>query len=66
MTVGSDVRTCLANIKNIESTLNTLAMQTTDDDTKKALQSAQQIILQIKYDLNKQLQLLLNEEPQYK
>lgn len=66
MTVGSDVRTCLANIKNIEATLETLSMQTNDYETKKALNSAHDMMIQIKSDLTEQLHKLINEEPQYK
>ncbi|HEX6595194.1 MAG TPA: DUF1657 domain-containing protein [Bacillota bacterium] len=66
MTVGSDVRTCLANIKNIEATLETLSMQTNDHETKKALNSAHDMMIQIKSDLTEQLHKLINEEPQYK
>lgn len=66
MTVGVDVKTCFANIKGIESTLATLATQTTDDETRIALEKANAFIAEIKKDLDQQVIMLSNEEPQYK
>ncbi|WP_284139303.1 MULTISPECIES: DUF1657 domain-containing protein [unclassified Virgibacillus] len=66
MTVGSDVKTCFASIKSIEATLTGLAVQTTENETRKLFESVNQIIKEIKVDLDKQVIMLSNEEPQYK
>jgi len=66
MTVGSEVRTCYATIKSIEAELSTLAVETTDNKAKQTLEKSIQIIEEIKADLDKQLIMLINEEPQYK
>ncbi|MBU5467116.1 DUF1657 domain-containing protein [Virgibacillus sp. MSJ-26] len=66
MTVGSEVRTCYATIKSIEAELSTLAVETTDNKAKQSLEKSIQIMEEIKADLDKQLIMLINEEPQYK
>lgn len=66
MTVGSQVRTCLATIKSIENELSTLAIKTNEHETKQALNDATQLIHEIKSDLNQQMIHISNEEPQYK
>lgn len=66
MTVGSEVRTCYATIKSIEAELSTLAVETTDNKAKETLEKSIEIIEEIKADLDKQLIMLINEEPQYK
>ncbi|MDY0408033.1 DUF1657 domain-containing protein [Virgibacillus soli] len=66
MTVGSQVRSCYASIKSIEATMDILANQTTNKETQKVLEQANKLIYDIKFDLDQQLTMLINEEPQYK
>lgn len=66
MTVGSEVKSCYASIKNAEATLHMLANKTRDQQTKEIFEQAQQLIFEIKGDLQKQVMYLSREEPQYK
>lgn len=66
MTVGSEVRTCYATIKSVEAELETLILQTTDQEAQQDLRRSMNMIKTIKEDLNQQLIYLINEEPQYK
>ncbi|WP_010096859.1 DUF1657 domain-containing protein [Ornithinibacillus scapharcae] len=65
MTVGSQVKTLYASIKGIEATLSILAAQTNEADSRDAFRNTQQMINEIKHDLEKQVLLLAREEPQY-
>jgi hypothetical protein len=65
VTVGSQVKTCYASIKNIEATLAILSNQTNELDAQKAFKETENIIKEIKLDLEKQVLLLAREEPQY-
>lgn len=66
MTVGANVKGCYFSVKNAEATLQTLEQKTVNKDSQKAFQIAQQLLTEIKNDLNKQIQFLAKEEPQYK
>jgi len=66
MTVGSDVKSCFSSIKSAEATLNILANKTQSLETKQAFEQAQQLITQVKDDLQKQVIYLTQEEPTYK
>lgn len=66
MTVGSQVKSCFSSIKSAEATLNLLANKTTDQEKEQAFKNTQQIIIEIKEDLQKQVIQLAKEEPQYK
>lgn len=66
MTVGSQVKGCFSSIKSIEATLNILAAKTQDQQSKQAFKNTQEIISEIKADLQKQVIKLSKEEPQYK
>lgn len=65
MTVGSQVKTCYASIKNIEATLGILANQTNEIEARNAYRDTAEIITEIKNDLEKQVLMLAREEPQY-
>lgn len=65
MTVGSQVKTLYASIKGIEATLDILAAQTNESNSRDAFRNTQQIIHEIKSDLEKQVLMLAREEPQY-
>ncbi|WP_067730114.1 DUF1657 domain-containing protein [Oceanobacillus damuensis] len=66
MTVGAQVKGCYSSIKNIEASLGILANKTQDKESKQAFENVEQIIKQIKNDLQKQVIELSKEEPQYK
>lgn len=66
MTVGSEVKSCFSSIKSAEATLNILASKAQDQQTKEIFAQVQQIIAEIKDDLQKQVLYLSREEPQYK
>lgn len=66
MTVGSDVKSCFASIKSAEATLELLANKTQSLGSKQAFEQAQQMVKEIKDDLQKQVIHLTQEEPQYK
>lgn len=65
MTVESQVRTCYANLKNIEATLAILSNQTNELSSRNVYKETETIIKEIKEDMEKQLILLQKEEPQY-
>lgn len=66
MTVGSQVKTTFATIKNIEATLDILSNKTTDEQAKETYSNAAQIMTEIIEDLQKQVIYVTKEEPQYK
>ncbi|MDY0406048.1 DUF1657 domain-containing protein [Virgibacillus sp. 179-BFC.A HS] len=66
MTVGSNVKSCVASIRSIEATLETMMHQNANPEAKKAFSSANEMVRQIKKDLEQQVIRLANEEPQYK
>ncbi|WP_047982979.1 DUF1657 domain-containing protein [Ornithinibacillus californiensis] len=65
MTVGSQVKTCYASIKNIEATLAILANQTNEAKSRNVYRETEAMITEIKNDLEKQVLMLAREEPQY-
>ncbi|MBD7911852.1 MULTISPECIES: DUF1657 domain-containing protein [Clostridium] len=66
MTVGSNVKQTLANLKGIESTLRIYSVQSNNREEvmayKKALQTTESVI----NDFEKRIRVLEFEEPQYK
>lgn len=66
MTVGSQVKSCFSSIKSVEATLNILANKTQQEQSKQAFIETQQMVKEIKEDLQKQVIQLAKEEPQYK
>lgn len=66
MTVGSNVKSCYASIKNIEATLELLIEKSQKDESKEVYEQTKQIVAEIKSDLQQQLLYLAREEPQYK
>ncbi|WP_373895853.1 DUF1657 domain-containing protein [Virgibacillus natechei] len=65
MTVGSQVKSCYSSVKSIDASLNVLANKTQDQETKDTFNNVQQIINEIKTDLQQQVIHLEKEEPQY-
>ncbi|MCG3420044.1 DUF1657 domain-containing protein [Oceanobacillus jordanicus] len=66
MTVGAQVKGCFSSIKNIEASLQTLANKTTAKESREAIEQVQQLISEVKDDLQNQVIQLSIEEPQYK
>jgi len=66
MTVGANVKSCYFSIKNAEATLQMLEQESVNKESKQAFQLAQNILNEVKNDLNEQIQFLTREEPQYK
>ncbi|PKM81956.1 MAG: hypothetical protein CVU89_06350 [Firmicutes bacterium HGW-Firmicutes-14] len=66
MTVGSKVKQTLASLKGIKSTLEVYALQTQDDETSGIYRDSLNIINEVMDDLEKRVQTLEFEEPQYR
>ncbi|WP_430786307.1 DUF1657 domain-containing protein [Virgibacillus flavescens] len=65
MTIGSQVKGCFSSLKSAEASLEILANKTQDYETKKVYEDAQQLLTEVKKDLQKQIVYLTQEEPQY-
>ncbi|RLL45158.1 DUF1657 domain-containing protein [Oceanobacillus piezotolerans] len=65
MTVGSQVKGTFASVKNIEANLDLLANKVQEAEAQQAFSEVQQIITEIKQDLEKQIIYLSRQEPQY-
>lgn len=66
VTVGSQVKSCFSSIKSAEATLALLSTKTKDSKAKENYTTAQQLLSDIKEDLQRQIMYLAREEPQYK
>lgn len=66
MTVASQLKQCTASIKNIEASLNSLAIQANDDQTADAFHQSCLITRRVLSDLEKRVGKIELEEPQYK
>jgi len=66
MTVGSQVKQTLASLKGARGTLRVYSTQTRDKETRSVFTNALEITSSIIGDLEKRLQTLESEEPQYK
>lgn len=66
LTVGSQVKQCLASLKNVQAGLETFAIQSNDAKAERDFYAAASSIEQIIDDLNKRIGQLEREEPQYK
>lgn len=65
MTVGANVKNVYYTMKHIEAGFRELILKTNDEAMKLTLQEANETIREVKEDLHKQVQFLMNEEPQY-
>ena len=65
MTVGTQVKSCYFTIKQIDAGLELLASKTVNKASEEAYLQAQDTLRSIKYDLEKQIIYIENEEPQY-
>lgn len=66
MTVGSDMKQCLANVKSIEATLSMMAIQSRDEETKRLFHEEMLVIEEIKQDMFKRVGVIEREERQFK
>lgn len=66
MTVGAKVKQTLANLRGAQSVLRAYATQSQDDEAQKVYENALQTTEEIIVDIEKRLQILEFEEPQYK
>ncbi|MED4399853.1 DUF1657 domain-containing protein [Metabacillus fastidiosus] len=66
MTVGSDVKQCLAIVKGIDASLSNLAIVSQDEETKRVFHEMMLLIGEVKEDLQKRVGKLELEEFQYK
>ena len=66
MTVASQVKQTLAGLKGIQGTLRIYTTQTQDDETKSVFIEALEVTNEIINDLEKRVQVLEYQEPQYK
>lgn len=65
MTVGAEVKGVYYTIKNIEASLEQLSLKTNDENIKLVFTEANELVREVKTDLQKQVQFLAREEPQY-
>ncbi|MDQ2086830.1 DUF1657 domain-containing protein [Herbivorax sp. ANBcel31] len=66
MTVASQVKQTLANLKGIQGTLGIYSNQLQDEETKGVFNEALSVTDDVVKDVEKRLQTLEFEEPQYK
>jgi len=66
MTVASQVKQTLAGLKGVQGTLRIYSSQSQDEESKKVLDDAMNVTHEIINDLERRLQVLEFEEPQYK
>ena len=66
MTVGSDVKQCLASLKGVEASLSSLAIRTQDNESKKILHETMMVVNELVTDLKKRVGEMEREEFQYK
>ncbi len=66
MTVAADVKTCLANLKSAQASLESFALATQNQDAKQTFTNAAQLTQQVVDQLTGRVKQMENEEPQYK
>ena len=55
MTVGSDVKQCLASLKGVEASLSSLAIRTQENESKKTLHETMMVVNELVTDLKKRV-----------
>ncbi|WP_442600500.1 DUF1657 domain-containing protein [Paenibacillus sp. KN14-4R] len=65
MTVGSQVKTCLASLKGAQASLEQFALGTQNQEAKTLFTNAAQQTQQVVDQVESRVQQLENEEPQY-
>ncbi|MDG5786102.1 DUF1657 domain-containing protein [Evansella sp. AB-P1] len=66
MTVASQVKQCVASLKNIEATLNSLAIRSEDKEASEVFRETCQTTRRVLTDLETRVKEMEFEEPQYK
>ncbi|BBH19514.1 NADH dehydrogenase [Paenibacillus baekrokdamisoli] len=66
MTIGSDVKTCLASLKSAQASLESFALGTQNQEAKTMFTNAAQSTEQVVQQVQTRVTQLENEEPQYK
>lgn len=66
MTVGSQVKQCLSNLKSIEASLSSLAITSQDEDTKRVFHEMMMVMEEVKSDIKIRVGQIEREELQYK
>jgi hypothetical protein len=66
MTVSSKVKQTLVGLKSVQATLKVYELQSQDEETKKVYLDAIETTDEIVKDLEKRIQTLEYQEPQYK
>jgi len=66
MTVASDVKTCLANLKSAQASLEQFALSTQNQQAKQVFSSAAETTQQVIQQVEERVKQLEQEEPQYK
>jgi len=66
MTVASQVKQTLASLKGVQGTLRIYFTQTRDEETREVYKEALETTEEILNDLEKRVQVLEFQEPQYK
>lgn len=66
MTVASQVKQTLAGLNGVQGTLRIYSAQTQDSETKIVFNEALEVTKEIINDLEKRIQVLEFQEPQYK
>ncbi|ASF38997.1 hypothetical protein CEH05_07680 [Halobacillus halophilus] len=66
MTVGSNVKQCLATLKNIEARLSKLSIESSDEAARQLFHEQVLVMEEIKQDVKKRVMELEREEEEYK
>lgn len=66
MTVGTDVKTCLASLKSAQASLEQFALSTQNQEAKNMFANAAQQTQLVINDVSNRVMQLEQEEPQYK
>lgn len=66
MTVASDVKQCLSNLKGVEASLSTLALHTKDEESARLFHEAMTMVSEIVSEMRDRVGQLEREELQYK
>ncbi|ASB88909.1 DUF1657 domain-containing protein [Bacillus sonorensis] len=66
MTIGAQVKQCLASLKSIEAGLSALALKSRDEEAKRLFHETMMVSEEVMSDLKKRVGELEREEYQYK
>lgn len=66
MTISSDVKTCLANLKSAQASLEQFALGTQNQEAKSTFETAARTTQQVVQQIESRVQQIEQQEPQYK